>query len=65
MKAAQISETKDTKFCLLKGIIRKCDLTDFQTAIRKYGFNLNEYQLLDIVTDLGLHNVNWLPEASN
>lgn len=64
MRAAQLNESNDTRFSILRGILRRSNFNEFQVSLQKYGFKLEEYQLLDIITELGLNNMKWLSSVS-
>lgn len=61
MKVAQINMTNDTKFAILKGVSRHSDLRNFQKAITKYGFELDEYQLSEITYELARNDATCVP----
>lgn len=63
MKVTQINMTNNTKFAILKGMSRQPDLNNFEKTIIKYGFKLNEYQLLEIIYEVACNNANWLPKV--
>lgn len=64
MRVAQLHETNETKFSVIKGTLKHSNLKDFKSAVKKYKFQLNEYQLLEIITELALINIDWLFEVN-
>ncbi|KAJ8934408.1 hypothetical protein NQ314_013449 [Rhamnusium bicolor] len=65
MKAAQVPETANTKFSILKGVSKRDSFDEFQNVLRKYPISLTDIQLLELVKVLGINdNISWLPKVN-
>lgn len=62
---AQIPETADTKFSLLKGVLQRDNSDDIDHVMERYPIDLTEEQVLELLEILGLRgNISWLKKVN-
>lgn len=64
MRVAHVPESSSTMFAVLKGAIIRGTEEEMEAILEEHKLKLNELQLVEIITELGLqNNISWLPEV--